>query len=139
MRAPIFLTVTGILLVMLVVFWWLLTIGFDESRYFRRCSLDYWLLVPDIIHHLPLDYCTGPALYHSSAGDGPKPSTVTRYCYTSDPTAAIAHYQALLLERGYQGPERQIYDREYLYFHQDDRWLRLVAMPPDRFEITYLE
>lgn len=136
----IFLTVAGIFLAVLAAFWWLLTLGFDESRYFRRYSLEYWLLVPDSIHRLPMDYCGSPE-YHSSAGDGPKPSSFTRYCHTSDLSAALAHYQELFLEWGYRDPDREIvaYDWKYFYFHQDDHVLELSTRAPGRFAITYVE
>jgi len=128
----VFLTVAGILSVILAVFWWFITLIFDESRDIHRYSLAYWILVPDVIHRLPLDHCIGPPHYHYSAGDGPKPLIVTRRCQTSDQSAATAYYRTLLLEWGYRVSDQDDYLR------QNDHALELSTRVPDRFEIIYL-
>jgi len=69
----IFLTIAGVLLVVLAAFWWLFILVFDDSRVFHRCSLAYWILVLDSVRRLPLDYCTGPAHYRHSIADGLSP------------------------------------------------------------------
>ncbi len=134
----IFLT-AGIL-VTIVAAGWLFLLGFGDSDNIHRYSLRYWLLVPDSMRHLPLDHCTAPPRYYYSMAEGNAPLRVRRYCRTSDPATAIAHYQALLLERGYRGPEREIgpYGREHLYFHQDDHVLKLLTRAPDEFALIYV-
>ena len=50
------------------------TAGFDESRYFSRYSLDYYLLVQSrYVKQFPIPDGVGAVTYYSSCGDGPKP------------------------------------------------------------------
>ena len=47
--------------------------GLDESRYFRRSSIDYYLLVHSkYVKEFPLPRDPVEVMYHSSCGDGPK-------------------------------------------------------------------
>jgi hypothetical protein len=49
-------------------------IAFDESRYFSKNSLDYYLLVHSrYVKNFPLPENVIKVTYHSSCGDGPKP------------------------------------------------------------------
>lgn len=136
----ILLSIVAGILIILAAAWWFLGLVFDESRDIPRYSPAYWLLVPDIIRRLPLDYCREP-LYHYSTGDGSKPLMVTRRCRTSDPSTAIAHYRELFLKSGYTVPDRgtDYFHREYTHLHQDDHVLKLLARAPDQFEIIYME
>lgn len=51
--------------------------AFDESRYFQRTSVDYFLLMDsEYVRRFPVPKDAMDVRYHSSCGDGPKPPSV---------------------------------------------------------------
>jgi hypothetical protein len=58
----------------LLIAGYFINIVFDESRYFSKNSLDYFLLVHSrYVKNFPLPENVIKVTYHSSCGDGPKP------------------------------------------------------------------
>jgi hypothetical protein len=48
---------------------------FDESRYFSKNSIDYYLLTPKVIKGFPLPSESKEIRYYYSSGDGTKPTS----------------------------------------------------------------
>jgi hypothetical protein len=48
---------------------------FDESRYFSKNSIDYYLLTPKVIKDFPLPSESKEIRYYYSSGDGTKPTS----------------------------------------------------------------
>jgi len=97
--------IAGVLVTIITVPFWIFFLALGVSGEIYPGMLNYWLLIPDSLHQLPMDHCTRP-VYYQDMTSGHISLVASRRCHTSDPDLAFDYYWELFLKRGYEASEQ---------------------------------